>query len=113
MAGSQIPRKPAQYRRCRFAAGGIYCYERLCKCPFILVMVVPLLLVSILVAWDILRAWVMNRSAWKAMSYYLEIASESIFNGELILDAQQFKTSRDMSDKKTPAVNFSAAVSND
>jgi len=76
-------------------------------------MVVPLLLVSILVAWDILRAWVMNRSAWKAMSYYLEIASESIFNGELILDAQQFKTSRDMSDKKTPAVNFSAAVSND
>jgi hypothetical protein len=38
MAGSQISREPAQYRRSRFAAGGIYCYERLCKCPFILVM---------------------------------------------------------------------------
>ena len=67
----------------------------------------------ILVAWDILRAWVMNRSAWKAMSYYLEIAYESIFKSELILDAQQLKTSRDMSGKKIPAVSFSAAVSND
>jgi hypothetical protein len=49
----------------------------------------------------------------KAMSYYLEIACESIFNGELILDAQPLKASRDMSDKKIPAVSFSAAVSND
>ena len=47
------------------------------------------------------------------MSYYLEIACESIFKGELILDAQQLKTSRDMSGKKIPAVSFSAAVSND
>lgn len=47
------------------------------------------------------------------MSYYLEIACESISNGELILDAQQLKTSRDMSDKKIPTVSFSAAVSND
>lgn len=47
------------------------------------------------------------------MSYYLEIACGSIIKGELILDAQQLKTSRDMSDKKNPAVSFSAAVSND
>lgn len=47
------------------------------------------------------------------MSYYLEIACESISIGELILNAQQLETSHDMSDKKIPAVSFSAAVSND
>lgn len=47
------------------------------------------------------------------MSYYLGIACESIFKGELILDAQQLKTSRDMSDKKFPVVSLGAAVSND
>ena len=72
--------------------------------------VIHLLLVSILVFCDILHA---SRSASKAMNYYLDMACESIFKEELSLDAQQLKTSRDMSDEINPAVSFSAVVSND